>query len=109
MKFIKGFILLAAILLIGSACRQRDIRTVTIEIPQLRGQECEQMLHRVLSAMNGVRGDTLVFETGSVTVTYDSMRLALKNLEYAIAATGFQANEIPADPEAREQLPERCR
>ncbi len=104
-----GFILLATILVIGSSCRQMDIRTVTIEVPQLRGQECEQILHRVLSSMNGVRGDTLVFETGSVTVTYDSMRLALKNLEYAISAAGFQANEIPADAEARGQLPERCR
>ncbi len=109
MKSITVFTILLTVLLIGNACRQRDIQTVTIEVPQLQGQECKQLLREVVSAMNGVRTADLVVETGSVTVTYDSMRLALKNLEYAIAGTGFQANEIPADPKARERLPELCR
>ncbi len=80
-----------------------------IDVPQLRGQECAQRLHRTLVNMNGVVSDGLFLEPGSVRVTYDSMRLALKNLEYAIAAEGFQANDIPPDPAARERLPERCR
>ncbi len=89
-------------------CRVHDIRTVDIEVPQLRGEECAQHLHRALATMNGVDPQALRFEPGRVTVTYDSMKLALKNIEYAIAGQGFQANEIPADPEVRRALPERC-
>ncbi len=100
---------MTVVLLIGFACRQRDIRTVTIDVPQMRGEECARIVYGVLANLNGVQADSLDMEPGAVTVTYDSMRLALKNLEHALAAAGFQANEIPPDPDAREQLPERCR
>jgi hypothetical protein len=45
----------------------------------------------------------------TVTVTYNSMRLAIKNIEYAITAAGFDVNEEQARPEARQALPEGCR
>ncbi len=98
---------LVSVLLIS--CRVRDMRTTEIDVPQLRGEDCAQILHRVLATLNGVDGEKLHLEPGSVTVTYDSMRLALKNIEYTIAAAGFQANEIKPDPETRRQLPEKCR
>ena len=99
----------AVLLTFAVSCRLRDIRTVTIEVPRLRGEECAQRLHRVLAPVNGVDPDALRFEPGRVTVTYDSMRLALKNIEHIIAEAGFDANDVPADPAARERLPERCR
>ncbi len=109
MKKITCFVFVAVILLIGFACRQRDIRTVTIDVPRMQGEECAGIVYNVLASLNGVRAESLEMEPGAVTVTYDSMRLALKNLEYALAEAGFQANEIPPDPDARERLPERCR
>lgn len=33
-----------------------------------------------------------------VTVTYDSMKMARKNIEFAIANAGMVANEVPANP-----------
>ena len=32
----------------------------------------------------------------SVVVQYESLQLALKNIEYAIASVGFDANDVPA-------------
>jgi hypothetical protein len=41
------------------------------------------------------------------------MKLAIKNLEFGIAAAGYDVRTlpyaIPADPKAREALPEGCR
>lgn len=104
-----AFGLLVISLLLSVSCRMRDIRTVIIDVPQLRGEECAQRLHALLASVDGVDGGKLVFEPGRITVTYDSMKLALKNLEYLIAGVGFQANATPANPEARQRLPERCR
>ena len=53
------------------------------------------------------------YDTGDIDVTYDSMKLAIKNLEFGIAAAGYDVRTlpyaIPADPKAREALPEGCR
>ncbi len=102
-------ILATVALLATISCRIRDVRTVVIDVPRLRGEECAHRLHRLLLGVDGVDHGALRLEPGRITVTYDSMKLALKNLEYAIAAAGFDANEIPADPQARERLPEQCR
>jgi hypothetical protein len=42
-------------------------------------------------------------------VTYDALKLGIKNIEYVIAGAGFDANDTPAPKEAREALPAECR
>jgi len=43
-----------------------------------------------------------------LTVTYDTMKRGLKNIEMAIAGAGFAANEVPAKAEAAKKLPPEC-
>lgn len=112
MKSMKIKLLVVAacsLLMFGVSCRVRDIRTVEIEVPRLRGEQCIRYLQHVLGSLDGVDADRLLIEPGRVIITYDSMKLAIKNLEHTIARAGFDANEIPADPEARARLPEACR
>ena len=58
-----------------------------------------------------VRSGDIVVDpvTRTVRVRYDSLKLSVKNLEFAIAKVGFAANEIPADPGAVKKLPAECR
>ena len=91
------------------ACRQADIRTVTIKAPGLKNQQCEGIVSNVLTRQDGVRPESIRFSPGAVTVTYDSMKVAIKNLEYAMAGVGFAANEIPAQQKAYEALPPECK
>jgi len=102
------FVLLAAVLGIVS-CRQEDIRTKTIRVPQMKNAKCSQIVTAVLGKTEGVRPATIKAGEGTVTVTYDSMKLGLKNLEAIIAQTGFDANDTPADPKAQAALPADCR
>jgi copper chaperone CopZ len=62
-----------------------------------------------LSGADGVVSDSVKCVAGSVTVTYDSMRTAVRNLEFAVAEAGFDAGPIPADPKARDALPAECK
>jgi hypothetical protein len=43
-----------------------------------------------------------------VRVRYDSIKLSIKNIEFAIAEAGFRANEVPADAKAAAALPAEC-
>lgn len=102
---------IALVLLVGllGSCRQQDIRTVTIRIPGAKQESCRAIVKAALTKLDGVQADSITFEVGAVTVTYDSMKLARKNIEYGIAAAGFDANDIPAYPAAREALPPECK
>jgi len=93
-----------------SACRQSDIRTAVIAVPQVTNEACEARVSGALQRLKGVDMRTLAFDpaAGTLTVDYESMVIALKNLEHAIIAVGFDANELTADPAARAALPPEC-
>lgn len=103
-----GILLLSALTV---SCRKQDIRTVTVRVPEMKNKACAQIIHNVLCKVHGVQGDKIQIDLTSrtVTVTYDSLKLALKNIEFDIAGAGFRANEIPAKPEAVKALPPECK
>jgi copper chaperone CopZ len=104
-----GGLMLLAVLLGAAACRLQDIRTKTIQVPQMKNEECQRIIGKALAQAEGVLADSIRFGPGTVTVTYDSMKLALKNLEFIIADAGFDANRTPANATARAALPATCR
>ena len=70
---------------------------MTVALSGVSGETDIQAVSNALSRLDGVFGGSLVFHgAGSVTVRYDSMKLARKNIEYAVAGAGFGANDIPA-------------
>ena len=91
------------------SCRQHDVRTTTITCPRVTAGKAADIVVRALSRTDGVLPESIRIESGKVTVTYDSMKVAIKNLEYVIAEAGFDAGEFPADPKAKETLPEELR
>lgn len=91
------------------ACRQVDIRTKTIKVAQMKNESCEKIVVSALAKTDGVLPEKIVAGPGQVTVTYDSMKVGLKNLEFTIAAAGFDAGDTPADSKARAALPPECR
>ncbi len=95
----------------GAACRRQDIRIARITVPQMNNQACIDRVVSIVQRIPGVQGDlvTVDRERRDVTVPYESLKLSLKNIEYALAEAGFQANNIPADEQARAALPESCR
>ncbi len=92
-------------------CRKQDIRIARIHVPQMSGQVCVDRAVSVVRRVPGVQTDMITVdrERRDITAPYDSIRLSLKNIEYALAKAGFQANDIPADEKARAALPESCR
>jgi copper chaperone CopZ len=82
---------------LGIGCRQQEIRTVTVTLSGVSGEADIQAISNAVSQLDGVFDESVAFHgTGSVAVRYDSMKLARKNIEYAVVEAGFGANDIPA-------------
>lgn len=97
-----------ALMILAGGCRQTDVRTAEVAVPNVWNAACEKRVRSALSALKGVDMATLKIENGNLSVRYDSMMLGLKNIEHAIKDAGFDANEFEGDPEARSRLPKEC-
>jgi len=114
MKQVMAVGLMLVLMVAGDACRRKevgDMRTVTINVPAMRSAAAASLVLRTLVETQRIAPDKIQtdFTNHTVTVTYDSLQRAVKNLEFAIAAAGFKANEIPADQAAAAKLPPDCR
>ena len=97
--------------LVAVSCRTKDIRTVLVYVPEMKNVACSEIVARAISKSTGVDASKtrVDLSTRTVTVTYDSLVTALKNIEFSIAEAGFQANEVPAKEDAAKALPPECR
>ena len=103
-----GALLLIAILAVTS-CRMHDDRTILIHVPDMKNAACERLISNTLSRTTGVISNQtvctrIISENRVVIVPFDSMQTSVKNLEFAIADLGFDANKVPANQEARKKL-----
>lgn len=95
----------------GGGCRRTDYRTVIIQTPSVVNEACALRVTEQLKRLHGIKFDSVSFdfEDGTLKLDYNSMVLARKNIEMAITAAGFDANELKADPQAAGNLPPECR
>ncbi|MBI3985964.1 MAG: heavy-metal-associated domain-containing protein [Lentisphaerae bacterium] len=92
-----------------SACRSEDIRTFIVKVPGLKNAACEKLIRDSLTKQSGIASVEPDYEKRELKITYNSMSLSKMNIEFAIAAAGFDANETEADTNAVNQLPPECR
>lgn len=109
----KGW-LTVAIMAIGlglAGCRRSDMRTITIDVPGMKSGRCAEIVVNALTRFHGIPRERIQadLERRTVTVTYESLNLSLKNLEATIAESGFTANTTPAEADAVQKLPPECR
>jgi copper chaperone CopZ len=102
-------LLLVPMLLVS--CRRHDYRTVKIDVPDMKNKACEEVVRRAIAGVPALQAEkTEIDPVGrTVTVSYDSIVLSLKNVEFAIADAGFAADDVPANAEAAKALPAECK
>jgi len=87
------FVAVAVCLVAG--CRRTDVRDFEVSIPKMTA-ESEPAIRQALAGFAGVVKPSLKFDQQAkkLTLRYDSMQLAKKNIEMAIAKAGFEANGV---------------
>lgn len=83
------FILIALCAICG--CRRTDVREFSIEIPDLTAANKAKVVE-ALAKYDGVKRDSYVFdfERKTLTLKYDSMKIARENVRQAIEAKGLK-------------------
>lgn len=92
-----------------TACFRQDHRTITVNVPQLKSPDCYELLQTTLMTVEGIEATRPNYENHTLDVSYNALRLGIKNIEFVIAGAGFDANDTPAPAAARAKLPEGCR
>ena len=102
-----AYMVLFACTVFAASCRTEDIRTVEIFIPDMKDEASVRKVMEVLNQVHGVKHSLLSVnpERNSVSVTYNSMKLAIKNIEYAIAGAGFSTYTKNDDGSTRSGIP----
>ena len=95
----KTMMMFALALFACAGCRQKDVRDFTVDVPALVQEKEDEVAGAVRAALvrcSGVNMASLQFDAANhrVTLKYDSMQTAKKNIEMAIAKAGFEANGV---------------
>ena len=92
---IKIFLSVLTVLFALAGCRRTDVRDFAVEIPSATEADVPAIA-ACLSPYAGVERGSLKFDASKrvLTLRYDSMQLARKNIEMAIAGIGFTANGV---------------
>ena len=98
----KMMIAAALALLAFAGCRQTDERDFTVTVPALVQKDAEAVsgvIREALAGCSGIDMSSLQFDSENhcVKLRYDSMQIAKKNIEMAIAKVGFEANGVKPD------------
>lgn len=96
MKRITVILVLAVMVLCG--CRIQDQRELVVKVPQMKEERDVAKVRNSLLPLRGVDLEHARFDlaTQTVTLSFDSMVVAHKNIEIAIAEAGYDANGVAA-------------
>ena len=81
----------ALLICVVAGCRRSDVREFTVKLPGLTEANKAQVVE-ALAKYDGVRKDSYVFdfENKTLTLRYDSMKVARENVRQAIEAKGVE-------------------
>lgn len=105
----KKLIFMVSLIAASTGCYRNDTRTLVFDIPTLRSQACSDSLQNAMKMIDGVQTVEADLAQGKLTVTFDGLKLGIKNVEYVILGAGFDVNGSPGVASAKAQLPPECR
>ena len=106
---------LVLILLIGvstasrAQVKKRSLQTVTIQTPTVQCDMCKSRIERYMAKEEGVTKTVVDYKRKNVKVTYWTDRTNPENIKTAIANVGYDADDVTANPDFYNKLPNCCK
>ena len=104
----KSLIISSLCILIFTGCFRQEVRTIVVEVPQMHSAACGQVIQDALVRGDGILSAHPDLLAKTISVTYESTKIAAKNVESIIADVGFRANDRPPDETVRATLAAEC-
>lgn len=103
----KNLIILFSLLCSMNMMAQTTIVTSTVSVKGNCG-ECKERIENAAD-IKGVKTSSWSEKTKVLTVTYDSKKVSLEQIEQAIANAGHEVNKMAANEKAYNALPSCCK
>lgn len=83
-------------------------KTVTIQSSIQCGM-CQNTVYKTLKKVKGVKKVQSSITKSTITVTYKPAQANLEQIRSAISLSGYDADQVKANPQAYQQLPACCK
>lgn len=106
-------ILITALIFAGfaatSVAQTKAVETAKIKTPNVLCEDCKKRLTTYLDRYDGITSININTHKGEVQVKYLTDRINIEEIKTAIANAGFDADDVPANPDAYKRLPKSCK
>ncbi len=95
--------------LAGFSQAKKAVQTVTIQTPTVQCEQCKKRIEDYLGREIGIQKVVVDFKNKRTKVTYVTERLNVEEIKALIANTGYDADDVKAEPDAYKKLPKCCK
>lgn len=79
-----------------------------INLPTIKCSMCVKTVKKAVGTIDGIVETTIDLDKKTATVKFDPVKLTVADIEKAIAASGYDANESKRNTDAYSKLPNCC-
>lgn len=105
------FICFAFIAMSFSTLNAQEKQPKTMEVTMQTSAQCGDCKERIEDNLNNTKGiiySSLDMRTKILTVKYKTSKITLDEIKTVVANTGYTVDDVKANPEALNKLPECC-
>lgn len=94
---------------LSASAQTKTSLTAKINTPTVQCDMCKERIESYLKRYDGVLSVNVNVKKKETTVKYLTDRTNIENLKTAIANAGYDADDVPANPDAYKELPKCCK
>lgn len=107
-RFLSLLITVTALSFFASAQTKTQL-TAKINTPTVQCDMCKERIETYLKRYDGVTSVSVNVKRKETTVKYLTDRTNIENIKTAIANAGYDADDVPANPDSYKDLPKCCK
>ncbi|MBI1342816.1 MAG: copper chaperone [Terrimonas sp.] len=94
---------------LGMDAQTKPLETVKIKTPTVGCESCKSRIEEYLKRYDGVTYVNVNWRRKETTVKFLTNRTNIEMIKAAIANAGYDADDVPANPDAYKRLPKTCK
>lgn len=94
---------------IAGFSQTKPVVKAVIKTPNALCENCKARIETYLKRYDGVAEINVNYRKGETKVTYITDRTDIEQIKTAIANAGYDADDVPATPDAYTRLPKSCK
>ena len=108
-KFMLLVVAIMGIMTVGFGQVKKGQQMATIKTPSVQCEMCKKKIEEAVKREEGVIKVNVDYKKKQTKVTFWTDRTNIENVKTIIANTGYDADDVTAEPEAYNRLPKCCK